>query len=100
MHESIRILLLRRSYSIRNHSYQISKCHHQYARNSIAYNLLKLINTTSNLIIENSFILFFFIIHKELVLLIVTLLHVTLQTVLLPRFKYGIHVYGAYMLSQ
>ena len=55
--ESIRILLpcqsySRATYNIRNHSYQIPKIHHEYARNSLRYNLPKLINTTSNLIIE------------------------------------------------
>ena len=50
--ESIRILLPRQSYShatynIRDHSYQIPKIHHEYAKN------------------KYSFILWVFIIHKE-----------------------------------
>ena len=58
VHESIRIMLPCQSYSHatynirRDHSYQIPEIHHEYARNSLRYNLSKLINTTSSLIIE------------------------------------------------
>ena len=39
------------THSILNHSYEIQKIHHEYAKTSLAYNLPKLINTTSNMII-------------------------------------------------
>ena len=55
--QSMRILLPRQSYShvtftIRNNSYQILNNNHDYARNGLAYNYSKLINATSNMIIE------------------------------------------------
>ena len=55
--ESIRILLLHVNpivmlHNIQNHSYQILKNYHEYARSSLRYNLPILINTTSNLILK------------------------------------------------